>query len=65
MLGGGLGTGVTVYPGGNEMLALAKGVLRVLSGKEMEREICSASSYPRRGKTSPRLVKPTTYRKHR
>jgi butyrate kinase len=29
-----LGCGVTVYPGENEMLALAKGILRVLSGKE-------------------------------
>jgi butyrate kinase len=32
------GCGVTVYPGENEMLALAKGVLRVLSGKETGRE---------------------------
>jgi butyrate kinase len=29
-----LGCGVTVYPGENEMAALAKGALRVLSGKE-------------------------------
>ena len=29
-----LGCGVTAYPGENEMYALAKGVLRVLSGKE-------------------------------
>ncbi len=28
------GVGVTVYPGENEMVALAKGVLRVLSGRE-------------------------------
>jgi len=30
----GLGCGVTIYPGENEMFALAKGALRVLSGKE-------------------------------
>jgi len=30
----GLGCGVTVYPGENEMHALAKGALRVLNGKE-------------------------------
>jgi len=29
-----LGCGVTIYPGENEMFALAKGALRVLSGKE-------------------------------
>ena len=29
-----LGCGVTVYPGENEMAALVKGALRVLSGKE-------------------------------
>ena len=34
----GVGCGVTVYPGENEMLALAKGALRVLSGKERARE---------------------------
>ena len=33
-----LGCGVTVYPGENEMAALAKGALRVLSGKEAARE---------------------------
>ena len=33
-----LGCGVTVYPGENEMSALAKGALRVLSGKEAARE---------------------------
>ncbi|MDR3673270.1 MAG: butyrate kinase [Holophaga sp.] len=31
------GSGVTVYPGENEMAALAKGALRVLSGKEAPR----------------------------
>jgi len=31
---GALGCGVTVYPGENEMLSLAKGATRVLSGKE-------------------------------
>jgi butyrate kinase len=31
---GAMGCGVTVYPGENEMFALAKGALRVLSGKE-------------------------------
>jgi len=30
-----MGCGVTVYPGENEMAALAKGALRVLSGKEV------------------------------
>jgi len=30
--------GITVYPGENEMVALAKGVLRVLYGKEEPRE---------------------------
>jgi butyrate kinase len=33
-----MGCGVTVYPGENEMVALAKGALRVLSGKEPARE---------------------------
>ena len=32
-----VGCGVTVYPGENEMYALAKGALRVLSGKEAPR----------------------------
>jgi butyrate kinase len=32
-----MGCGVTVYPGENEMQALAKGALRVLSGKEVPR----------------------------
>lgn len=32
-----LGCGVTVYPGENEMLSLAKGAIRVLSGKEKPR----------------------------
>jgi len=32
-----MGCGVTVYPGENEMFALAKGALRVLSGKEAPR----------------------------
>ena len=31
------GCGVTVYPGENEMLALVKGALRVLNGKEPAR----------------------------
>ncbi|HVN30774.1 MAG TPA: butyrate kinase [Thermoanaerobaculaceae bacterium] len=34
----GLGCGVTVYPGENEMFALVKGALRVLNGKEQARE---------------------------
>jgi butyrate kinase len=34
----GLPCGITVYPGENEMAALAKGALRVLYGKEPERE---------------------------
>ena len=29
-----MGCGVTIYPGENEMGALVKGALRVLSGKE-------------------------------
>jgi butyrate kinase len=33
-----VGCGVTVYPGENEMFALAKGALRVLSGKEAAKE---------------------------
>jgi butyrate kinase len=33
-----MGCGVSVYPGENEMVALAKGALRVLSGKEPPRE---------------------------
>jgi len=32
-----MGCGVTIYPGENEMFALAKGALRVLSGKEAPR----------------------------
>ncbi len=35
---GALGCGVTVYPGENEMYALVKGALRVLSGREEARE---------------------------
>lgn len=34
----GMGCGITVYPGENEMIALAKGALRVLYGKEAARE---------------------------
>ena len=34
----GLGCGITVYPGENEMAALVKGALRVLYGKEAARE---------------------------
>ena len=37
----GLGCGITVYPGENEMVALVKGALRVLYGREAARE------YPR------------------
>lgn len=35
---GALPCGVTVYPGENEMVALAKGALRVMNGKEQARE---------------------------
>jgi butyrate kinase len=35
---GGMPCGITVYPGENEMVALAKGALRVLDGKEEQRE---------------------------
>lgn len=35
---GALGCGVTAYPGENEMYALVKGALRVLSGKEKARD---------------------------
>jgi butyrate kinase len=34
----GMPCGITVYPGENEMVALAKGALRVLYGKEQQRE---------------------------
>lgn len=34
----GMPCGITVYPGENEMVALAKGALRVLYGKEAQRE---------------------------
>jgi butyrate kinase len=34
----GLGCGITVYPGENEMIALAKGALRVLYGREKARD---------------------------
>jgi butyrate kinase len=34
--------GVTIYPGENEMVALAKGALRVLYGKEPGREYAPA-----------------------
>jgi butyrate kinase len=37
---GAVGCGVSVYPGEDEMFALAKGALRVLSGKEEAREYC-------------------------
>ena len=43
----GLPCGVTVYPGENEMIALAKGALRVLYGKEPARE------YPPRPAEAP------------
>ena len=36
-----LGCGITVYPGENEMSALVKGALRVLSGKELAKEYLS------------------------
>jgi butyrate kinase len=35
--------GVTVYPGENEMGALVKGALRVLSGKEKSKDYVGAS----------------------
>jgi butyrate kinase len=34
----GVGCGVTVYPGENEMFALVKGALRVLNRKEEARD---------------------------
>ena len=37
----GLGCGITVYPGENEMVALVKGALRVLYGREAAREYLS------------------------
>lgn len=40
----GLPCGVTVYPGENEMVALAKGALRVLYGKEPAREYAPAEA---------------------
>ena len=38
------GCGITVYPGENEMSALAKGALRALSGKEAAKEYAPAAS---------------------
>ena len=40
----GLPCGVTVYPGENEMVALAKGALRVLYGKEQAREYAAVEA---------------------
>lgn len=40
----GMPCGITVYPGENEMVALAKGALRVLYGKEQAREYTSAEA---------------------
>jgi butyrate kinase len=42
----GLGCGVTVYPGENEMAALAKGALRVLYGREAAREYTAQAPAP-------------------
>ncbi|MBI5239004.1 MAG: butyrate kinase [Elusimicrobia bacterium] len=50
----GLGCGVTVYPGENEMAALAKGALRVLYGREAAREYTS----PDRASLAPRPAIP-------
>jgi butyrate kinase len=46
----GLGCGVRVYPGENEMSALVKGALRVLSGKEQAREYAAEA---REGAAAP------------
>ena len=43
----GISCGVTVYPGENEMVALAKGALRVLYGKEPAREYAPAEALVR------------------
>jgi butyrate kinase len=43
----GMPCGVTVYPGENEMVALAKGALRVLYGKEPAREYSPAEAVVR------------------
>ena len=40
----GMPCGITVYPGENEMVALAKGALRVLYGKETAREYLAADT---------------------
>jgi butyrate kinase len=40
----GMPCGVTVYAGENEMVALAKGALRVLYGKEAAREYPAAET---------------------
>jgi len=40
-----VGCGVSVYPGENEMFALAKGALRVLSGKEVPKVYTGRSGY--------------------
>ena len=42
----GLPCGITVYPGENELVALAKGALRVLYGKEQAREYAPAREEP-------------------
>ena len=44
----GLPCGITVYPGENEMMALARGALRVLYGKETPREYPAMESAPTR-----------------
>jgi butyrate kinase len=36
--------GITVYPGENEMVALARGALRVLYGKERAREYAATEA---------------------
>jgi butyrate kinase len=54
----GLGCGVTVYPGENEMSALVKGALRVLYGKETAREYAPrAPSAPQSAAAAPSAAK--------
>lgn len=42
----GLGVGITVYPGENEMVALVQGALRVLYGREAAREYAADAQVP-------------------
>jgi butyrate kinase len=49
----GLGCGITVYPGENEMAALVKGALRVLYGKEAARDYPPEPAAPPEPRLAP------------